>query len=199
MYNKSHNYFCKTCNLWTNNKNPNKIFIDSLLVDTISKIVDIYHCNDCGICRLGKKEDYIHCQKCNLCLNKKIYDNHTCKLNVKEQNCPICLKSNWSAANMTVVILKCGHTVHSKCFQDTLASGNYSCPICKKSMIDMSQHWQQVDNMLSTHTMPDEFSNWTSNIYCNDCNEKSTTSYHFTYHKCGNCGSYNTVIEDINK
>ena len=164
-----------------------------------SKNTDIYHCDYCGICRLGKKEDYTHCLKCNLCIAKNIYDDHICKLNAKEQNCPVCLKSNWSTVNMPVVILKCGHSVHSKCFQDSLATGNYSCSICKKSMIDMTHHWQSIDNMLTNHNMPDEYSSWTSDIFCNDCNNKSTAKYHFVYHKCGNCGSYNPVIENINK
>ena len=198
-YNKNYNYFCKACNLCTNKKDKNKVVINSIITNTINTDIDIYHCNDCGICRLGKKDDYIHCNKCNLCLKKNIYDNHPCKLNAKEQNCPICLKSNWSTANMTVMLLECGHSVHSKCFQQTLASGNYSCPICKKSMVDMSNYWTMIDNMISSHVMPDEYINWTSDIYCNDCLKKSNTRYHFTYHKCSNCNSFNTVVENINK
>ena len=32
--------------------------------------------------------------------------------------------------------------------------------------------------------MPEEFENMESKILCNDCLRKTTTKYHFSYHKC---------------
>lgn len=31
-------------------------------------------------------------------------------------------------------------------------------------------------------------------ILCNDCGTKGEASFHFVYHKCGGCGSYNTTL-----
>lgn len=31
-------------------------------------------------------------------------------------------------------------------------------------------------------------------ILCNDCNQKGTSRFHWLYHKCEFCGSYNTRV-----
>ena len=31
-------------------------------------------------------------------------------------------------------------------------------------------------------------------ILCNDCGSKGEASFHFVYHKCNGCGSYNTTL-----
>ena len=31
-------------------------------------------------------------------------------------------------------------------------------------------------------------------ILCNDCDKKGTARFHWLYHKCGSCGSYNTRV-----
>ncbi len=48
--------------------------------------------------------------------------------------------------------------------------------------------------MLIQHTMPAEYDSWVSYILCNDCEEKSFSKFHFMYHKCAGCGSYNTKV-----
>lgn len=69
------NYFCKTCLLWDSDSNKN-----------------IYHCEKCGICRIGKGLgiDYFHCDKCGVCLAISLYKNHRCIERNVECNCPIC-------------------------------------------------------------------------------------------------------------
>ena len=194
-----HKYFCKKCNLWTDSDNNMLKVINSFIISTIDTKKSIYHCDSCGICRLGKREDFIHCDNCNLCLPKKTFEDHACKLNIKEENCPICLRSLWNTQNETTRILDCGHCVHSSCFIQNINSGNYSCSVCKKSMIDLTDMWRQIDAALESHSMPDEFKDWTADIHCNDCEKKTNTKYHFSYHKCQECGSYNTLVDKINK
>jgi hypothetical protein len=58
----------------------------------------------------------------------------------------------------------------------------------------MSDYFRRIDAMLAEHVMPPEFRNTHSNIYCNDCEKKSSTTYHFLYHKCGSCRGYNTKL-----
>ena len=198
-YNKSHQYYCDKCNLWTNTQDNNKIFLNSMLIHNINTNKEYFHCNKCGICRIGKKKDYVHCDKCNLCLHSNIYDNHVCKINMIGQNCPICLKSVWNTFNKSSTVLKCGHSVHQECFMEALQSENYFCSLCKKSIIDLSPYWRMIDLHLENQEMPEEFSEWTSDILCNDCELKSNVKYNFVYHKCSNCNGYNTVIEKLNK
>ena len=195
----NHKYFCKKCNLWSDNECNIKKLVNTLIINFVDTVADVHHCDDCGICRMGKKEDFKHCKKCNLCLKKNIYDEHPCLINIKEQNCPICLKDIWGAFNDPPQILNCGHSVHTSCFLKSLESQNYFCSLCKKSMIDLTNYWSLIDNALSTQEMPEEFQNWTSDIYCNDCEKKSNAKYHFSYHKCQHCGGYNTVIDKVNK
>lgn len=42
--------------------------------------------------------------------------------------------------------------------------------------------------------MPAEYEKFISHIFCNDCEEKTPAKYHFFYHKCGHCGSFNTTV-----
>ena len=32
-------------------------------------------------------------------------------------------------------------------------------------------------------------------IYCNDCEKDGVASFHWVYHKCTSCGSYNTRVK----
>jgi RING finger and CHY zinc finger domain-containing protein 1 len=47
--------------------------------------------------------------------------------------------------------------------------------------------------------MSEEFKVWTVDIHCNECDNKSNTKYHFSYHKCQECCGYNTIVDKINK
>ena len=33
-----------------------------------SFVKPIYHCQSCGICRIGNSQFYRHCEKCNMCI-----------------------------------------------------------------------------------------------------------------------------------
>jgi len=68
-------YYCKECKLWDDD--PKKT---------------IYHCYDCGICRIGKGlgQDYFHCKKCNVCMAISLKGRHKCIERNLESDCPIC-------------------------------------------------------------------------------------------------------------
>ena len=177
---KKHLYFCKICGLWENNKKKN-----------------IFHCNKCNICRIGFREKYIHCDKCNLCIHKEIFDNHHCKIDLRDKICSICLEKCWDSQESTVT-LKCGHFYHQNCLNGWLKN-DYRCPICKKTCFNSTNLWNHMDSFISTITIPDEYKNWKTEISCNDCNKNSITNYCFQYHKCKFCNSWNTTIKNIIK
>ena len=156
----------------------------------------IFHCKDCGLCRVGKGLgiDYKHCTKCGSCINLSIFDDHVCLENALHSNCPICAEHMFTSVK-PVCILKCGHYMHLQCL-DEYTQRDYRCPICKKSLGDMSNRWRQIDEYMVTNPMPEEYKDKEARILCYDCGDYSTVPYHFVYHKCGHeaCGSYNTTL-----
>lgn len=161
---------------------------------------DIYHCHDCGICRVGKGlgKDNFHCTTCNACVSMSSKDSHKCLAKSLDADCPICSQYLFTSTQ-PVVYMICGHTMHSHCF-DTYTRKYYSCPVCKRALTDMSGYYRQIDAIMEqndgANRMPAEFANRRSRILCNDCSQYSETKFDFVYHKCQieGCGSYNTQV-----
>ncbi|XP_031121997.1 zinc finger protein BRUTUS-like [Ipomoea triloba] len=167
-------YYCSSC----------KFFDDERTV---------YHCPFCNLCRLGSGlgVDFFHCMTCNCCLGMKLVD-HKCREKGLETNCPICCDFLFTSSE-TVRALPCGHFMHSACFQ-AYARTHYICPICSKSMGDMSVYFGMLDALMASEILPEEFRNRCQDILCNDCDKKGTARFHWLYHKCASCGSYNTRV-----
>mmetsp|Transcript_23708 Transcript_23708/g.29430 ORF Transcript_23708/g.29430 Transcript_23708/m.29430 type:complete len:103 (+) Transcript_23708:519-827(+) len=55
-------YFCSVCSLYDDKGAEKKIF----------------HCDKCGICRVGGRENFYHCDACECCLATHMKDNHNC-------------------------------------------------------------------------------------------------------------------------
>jgi RING finger and CHY zinc finger domain-containing protein 1 len=112
-------YFCKICNLFDNNGEIKKIF----------------HCNDCGICRIGGKDNFYHCNKCEGCISIKIKDNHNkCIEKSFKDNCSICLEDIFNSRS-DIYILNCNHIFHKKCLFKVLMLCSNTCPICRTEII----------------------------------------------------------------
>ncbi|XP_026664536.1 E3 ubiquitin-protein ligase MIEL1 isoform X1 [Phoenix dactylifera] len=149
-----------------------------------------FHCNDCGMCRVGGKENFYHCQKCGSCYSVVLRDKHRCVENSMRSHCPICYEYLFDSLKETRV-LNCGHTIHRECFEEMLEHAQYSCPICSKSVCDMSKYWKKLDEEIAATIMPEDY-RYKVWILCNDCNEASEVFFHIIGRKCSHCGSYNT-------
>lgn len=168
-------YFCPKCNLIDDD--PKK---------------QIFHCDDCGICRIGRREDYVHCHRCHGCIEASFFQKHRCLEGCLDASCPICGDQLFSSI-MPVMFMRCGHAIHSLCyFQHSRES--YQCPVCLKSLGDMSDLYRSIDTVLSLSSMPPEYANLKAEILCNDCERRTVTKYHFLYHKCQLCNGYNTKL-----
>ncbi|XP_054847396.1 RING finger and CHY zinc finger domain-containing protein 1 isoform X1 [Eublepharis macularius] len=165
-------YYCSICHLFDTDKKQ-------------------YHCEKCGICRIGPKEEFFHCSKCNLCLALTLQGNHKCIENVSRQDCPICLE-DIHTSRVGAHVLPCGHLLHRTCYEDMLKEG-YRCPLCMHSALDMTRYWQRLDNEVAQTPMPLEYQNMMVEILCNDCTSRSTVQFHILGMKCKNCDSYNTA------
>ncbi len=157
----------------------------------------IYHCPYCNVCRLGKGLgiDFRHCMTCNACVSLAVApERHKCIEQALQRDCPVCSEPLFTSTTHYKVLSFCGHSMHRECYEAYRQTA-YTCPICKKSMEDMTSHFAGLDLLLQAYPMPPEFASWRSDVLCQDCGEESRDiAYHFLYHKCGGCGSYNTRV-----
>ncbi|XP_064605596.1 RING finger and CHY zinc finger domain-containing protein 1-like isoform X2 [Liolophura sinensis] len=166
-------YFCRICNLF----------------DDIDKAQ--FHCDDCGICRVGGRQNYFHCSKCDVCLHNELRNAHKCIEKVSHNNCPVCLE-DLHTSRIAAHIPPCGHLLHRHCFREMLKTGNYACPLCAESMVDMKGAWDGLDEEIKNTPMPEEYRNYYVIALCRDCHQESRVVFHVLGLKCQHCGSYNT-------
>ncbi|KAI0025654.1 hypothetical protein F4780DRAFT_768093 [Xylariomycetidae sp. FL0641] len=169
-------YYCAICKLW--NDDPDK---------------PCYHCNDCGICRIGRGlgKDFFHCKKCCACISISMESDHKCIERATDCDCPICGDYMFTSPK-AVCFMKCGHSIHRQCF-DLHMRSSYKCPICNKSLANMESQFRNLDLAIEAQPMPPEFRDTRAIVLCNDCSAKSSTAYHWLGLKCSVCLSYNTA------
>ena len=83
-------YYCDKCKLWDDE--PTK---------------SIYHCDECGICRIGEGlgKDYYHCQKCGVCISISLQYSHRCIERNLDCDCPICGEYLFSSTKTVVFMV----------------------------------------------------------------------------------------------
>ncbi|KAJ8637736.1 hypothetical protein MRB53_012003 [Persea americana] len=167
-------YFCETCKLFD---------------DDLSK--KQYHCNGCGICRIGGRENFFHCFKCGCCYSILLKQSHPCVERALHHDCPVCFEYLFESTD-EVIVLPCGHTIHMNCLKEMRQHLQYACPLCSKSVCDMSKVWEKLDMEIAATPMPESYQNKMVWILCNDCGGTSQIKFHVVAQKCLNCKSYNT-------
>lgn len=173
-------YYCDICNLWMSlSKSP-------------------FHCSECGFCRVGGRSLFRHCAQCCMCISASVYDGHNCMKDKYKNNCPVCREDMFSS-RQSPQDLPCGHAIHAHCFRK-LASFDYRCPICKKTVVSqssMSEAWSARARDIAMQPMPADLAR-TVSIMCNDCETKSQNlNWHFLGVQCPECSSFNTVVEQV--
>jgi hypothetical protein len=168
-------YYCDICKLWDDDP-----------------LKSIYHCDDCGICRIGVGlgKDFFHCKTCNVCMSIELENQHRCIEHSTECNCPICGEFMFTSTE-TVVFMKCGHSIHQSCFLEHTKT-SYRCPTCARSVVNMEASFRILDAEIETQVLPEPYNRWRSVIVCNDCSAKSNVPFHFLGLKCPICRSYNS-------
>eukprot|EP00271_Cylindrocystis_brebissonii_P006683 TRINITY_DN19448_c0_g1_i1.p1 TRINITY_DN19448_c0_g1~~TRINITY_DN19448_c0_g1_i1.p1 ORF type:complete len:330 (+),score=49.32 TRINITY_DN19448_c0_g1_i1:271-1260(+) len=170
-------YFCATCKFYD---------------DDVKK--EQFHCNLCGICRIGGKDNFFHCNRCGCCYALELQRNgHACVENSMHQDCPVCFEYLFDSIR-DIAVMRCGHTMHLHCSHEMHAHGHYACPVCSKSLHNMGHVWAQLDLEVEATPMPDIYLQKKVWILCNDCGTTSHVKFHVLAHKCGDCGSYNTRV-----
>ncbi|KAI1173181.1 hypothetical protein F4777DRAFT_581189 [Nemania sp. FL0916] len=169
-------YYCDICKLW--NDDPDK---------------PCYHCNDCGICRIGHGigKDFYHCKKCCACIAISTQSDHKCIERAIDCDCPICGEYMFTSPR-PVCFMRCGHSIHRSCLFEH-QNTSYKCPICNKSLLNMESQFRNLDLSIEAQPMPPEFRDTRVIVLCHDCSAKSSTMYHWLGLKCSVCLSYNTA------
>eukprot|EP00326_Haptolina_ericina_P009736 CAMPEP_0181206922 /NCGR_PEP_ID=MMETSP1096-20121128/21295_1 /TAXON_ID=156174 ORGANISM="Chrysochromulina ericina, Strain CCMP281" /NCGR_SAMPLE_ID=MMETSP1096 /ASSEMBLY_ACC=CAM_ASM_000453 /LENGTH=249 /DNA_ID=CAMNT_0023297857 /DNA_START=82 /DNA_END=830 /DNA_ORIENTATION=+ len=158
-------YFCGVCNLFD---------------DDVGK--EQFHCEKCGICRVGGRENFFHCDTCGACYSTELQGNHICVPNSMQRDCPICYEFLFDSLEAPQV-LRCGHTIHRKCLESYSAHGGYTCPLCNASVCDMRAAWGVLDEEIQHTPMPAELICQVA-VLCNDCHKISKAAYHALGLKC---------------
>jgi RING finger/CHY zinc finger protein 1 len=171
--------YCDKCYVWT-------------------EVEDIFHCDGCKLCRVGKRENFTHCDKCNICIRTSSFEEHTkiCLKQDNERKC-ICFERTQDSRKLTVVS-HCGHQFHKTCYIKMQKSGRNTCPYCSKYMIDpnneafnrlMNIHREKYEESLQGLTIGKEIK-W----LCNQCGHKFKSKIHTIYGSmCPECRLFNVT------
>jgi len=151
-----------------------------------------FHCDGCGICRVGGRDNYFHCDRCDMCLPNHLQNKHKCVEQVSRSNCPVCME-DIHTSRIPSQIPPCNHLIHKTCFEEMLSAGHYACPVCGVSMMDMTDVWKIYDKEIEETPMPADYVDLCAAIQCRDCSKPSLSKFHVLGMKCVHCGSYNTV------
>jgi uncharacterized CHY-type Zn-finger protein len=170
-------YFCKVCRFYDDDESK-----------------PVYHCDACGICRMGKGlgVDNHHCHRCKSCVPIEVAKTHPCMDSSVQSDCPVC-RVFMATSTEQVLFMRCGHAMHANCFEK-YTEQCYTCPLCFKALTNMEKWYRALDARLSTEVLPAEYANRRTLVLCNDCDVKCVAKFHFTYHKCSKCLGYNTKV-----
>ncbi|XP_047154313.1 probable E3 ubiquitin-protein ligase RZFP34 isoform X2 [Vigna umbellata] len=141
--------------------------------------------------KTGGCENVFHCYKCGCCYPTQMKNSHPCVEGAMHHDCPVCFEYLFESVN-DVLVLPCGHTIHKSCLNEMREHFQYACPLCSKSVCDMSMIWEKFDMEIAATPMPEAYRNKMIWILCNDCTKTSHVQYHLVAQKCLNCKSYNT-------
>ena len=163
---------------------------------------DDFHCEKCGVCRVGTREESYHCDRCNSCVDIEARDSHVCI--GEHKTCAICKESLdrdfFDPDDLAMIPVKCGHLYHVRCINKQIQI-DYKCPLCRKSMIDLTEDTMMLDEYLGDQDesvyegIPEEIRNKKLNVLCNECVETFEAPFSpFQLYKCEKCNVYNTTL-----
>jgi len=170
-------YYCHHCRIYDNNNKEQ------------------FHCHKCNTCKVGGADNWIHCDTCSMCIRKDTLHKHICHEDKSKSVCPICIDPFFVDHRSVMEIPQCGHLIHIDCLEVYCKHrNNIKCPICSKSMIDMTSYYDKVHQeylqFCNEHMKEIKEYDQVCHILCNDC--LSTSDVSIFYHKCVSCGSLNT-------
>lgn len=172
-------YYCSKCKFWDHQGDTKGIF----------------HCDKCGLCRIGGRDNYFHCDRCGACFHVD-GDHSGCRPGNFMDNCPVCLEPLFSTRDPAVPFEGCRHYIHSSCYKKymgTLDIHSTRCPICFHSTYKDENRKQLIGQLRDIIEMPP---GWRYNeyIYCNNCHHVNEVEHHIAGQICPMCDSSNVRL-----
>jgi len=122
-----------------------------------------------------------------MCVKTNI--DHKCFENTFQADCVICgdgLFNNVMASSL----MKCGHAMHMECLKEYIQH-DYKCPICKKSIHDMTNVWDRIRSQLQDNPTP--VAAHKVPVLCHDCGHHFETPKSFYgLYECPECKGFNS-------
>ena len=149
-----------------------------------------FHCDECGICRVGGRDNFAHCDTCGSCMSGV---GHVCVADNLRHNCAVCVEPLFESTR-PVSSLPCGHTMHAECMREMLRNGAWTCPMCQKAMLPpdaLRPLWRSIAAAIEETPMPDE-ARYDVDVLCNECGARSRQAFHVVGYRCDACEGYNT-------
>ena len=162
------------------------------------------HCDICGCCICNFPWKVVHCSICNRCHNKELHE----KIRVVQQaDCPICcepLADNFSLNG--IIVLRCGHQLHSTCYCEMFKTQNFKCPLCRKLIFTEETKTSMMfddETISDPRTMyndemkklieesPEAKLDYKVDLYCNECGYKYNDYFNCIGYICPKCGNAN--------
>ena len=78
---------------------------------------------------------------------------------MSQSNCPVC-QEDLHTSSEPCQIPPCNHLVHKSCFDRLLDNRIFYCPICSKSLMDLSPLWSLMYQQIEKHPMQGKFQVW---------------------------------------
>ena len=103
-----------------------------------------FHCESCGVCRVGGAENFFHCDNCEICLQNSLKDSHKCRSESGKDRCPVCFEYVHTAAGPSFVP-SCGHLIHFHCYNLIQKFGHRKCPMCSQQYEAQDMHQRTAD------------------------------------------------------
>jgi len=121
----------------TANKDLRDIFVRFVNFGMMILKKSIYHCELCGLCRIGNGLgiDYLHCDECNACLSIHLFETHKCKENKLDANCVVCGEEDlFTSTKVSAFTQCCDYPVHAECLREFITE-NQMCPYCEQRFV----------------------------------------------------------------
>ncbi|CAI8509345.1 unnamed protein product [Hanseniaspora opuntiae] len=72
-------------------------------------------------------------------------------------------------------LVPCNHAIHETCLNEYLKNGQYKCPICQVTIVDMEINFKLLDEEIQQCPLPEPYNMWRCVYKCNDCTTRGMT------------------------
>ena len=80
-----------------------------------------------------------------------------CVEKASRSNCPVCQEDLHTSREPCQIPRLCGHLIHKSCFENLVANGLFYCPLCSKSLLDLSPLWMMMKKQIQKYPLEGKY------------------------------------------